>query len=96
VCWPLTCAELIEATRQRIRAVPGLAEGTLVLQGLLGEGAFGKVHTGVTWVHAQRSCVLCRAVLCAAPCHRLESRVSVQCYQQLSVNVVMGVAWCLA
>lgn len=43
------CAELIEATRLRMRATSGLGEGALVLQSLLGEGTFGKVYTGL-WV----------------------------------------------
>jgi hypothetical protein len=42
----LACAEIIEATRQRMRQVSELPEGALVLQGLLGEGTFGKVHSG--------------------------------------------------
>jgi hypothetical protein len=50
VLYVLACAELIEATRQRMRQISELPEGTLVLQGLLGEGTFGKVYSGMLLV----------------------------------------------
>jgi hypothetical protein len=55
----LSCADLIEAKRQRMRQVSELPEGTLVLQGLLGEGTFGKVYSGALPQHTRTVLTKC-------------------------------------